>query len=495
MGLSWLRSDFSALAILAVKPLRSFLHCGEFLGMSKFSDYAGKCQVPANVKITINGNPWPACPLNCCVRADVDNLGNDLPFDFCLLSGLSDPVCEASRKLAGMASPGNNMGGNSLINPYAETGETEEFVCPVPSELLPEKNWHLSSKNGKSCIIWLPQKNEAVSGRAAFIDAINFVLPASYYGERPEEGKKDEYRVRRFSEDCKRIFGFGVPGSDAGWRNFYKEHYVMPEGWGEVCINGQVDTMMVTIRGQGCSAAKPGWERRLFEFSKSVPGIHITRIDIAYDDFMGGYTVRGAYEEDWIAGKFNSPEGGRTPSRQNAGNWDWNDGKGITAYFGSRQNGKIARVYEKYNQLYKNLKRDGVAETYAHLKNWVRIEVEWHNKDRELPFDMLIESGKYLAGAYPAFNWINEEVQSRVRTFKNVCEVTFDGLLETAKVQFGALINVGFELLGADELVKRLIKEGVPKRLKLTDYELKNLPAEKIGKLGALLGLPVEIPT
>ncbi len=48
------------------------------------------------------------------------------------------------------------------------------------------------------------------------------------------------------------------------------------------------------------------------------------------------------------------------------------------------------RIYEKGKQL-------GDPES-----PWVRWELELHNTDREIPFDVLLQPGRYVAGAYPA---------------------------------------------------------------------------------------------
>ena len=53
------------------------------------------------------------------------------------------------------------------------------------------------------------------------------------------------------------------------------------------------------------------------------------------------------------------------------------------------------RVYEKGKQL---------GDTSS---PWVRWELELHNRDRIIPWDVLLEPGKYLAAAYPCMDWVS----------------------------------------------------------------------------------------
>ena len=74
---------------------------------------------------------------------------------------------------------------------------------------------------------------------------------------------------------------------------------------------------------------------------------------------------------------------------------DLGSGEGKTLYVGNRKNGKLCRVYEKGRQL-------GNPSS-----PWVRVEVEFRNKSRVIPWDTLINPGHYLAGAYPCFAYLS----------------------------------------------------------------------------------------
>lgn len=97
-------------------------------------------------------------------------------------------------------------------------------------------------------------------------------------------------------------------------------------------------------------------------------------------------------------GLFNC--GGNQPGCEQRGNWRKPNGKGRTLYVGNRENGKMARIYEKGMQL------------GAPGHPWVRWEVELHNTDRVIPWEVLLEPGKFLAGTYPnALGWVQDEMQ------------------------------------------------------------------------------------
>jgi phage replication initiation protein len=89
------------------------------------------------------------------------------------------------------------------------------------------------------------------------------------------------------------------------------------------------------------------------------------------------------------------------------GNWLFPDGSGLSFYVGSRTSGKLLRVYEKGKQL------GGAASEL--FPDWVRSELELHNEGRVIPLGILINPGPYLAGAYPALAWVDDE-QSRIAT-------------------------------------------------------------------------------
>jgi phage replication initiation protein len=123
---------------------------------------------------------------------------------------------------------------------------------------------------------------------------------------------------------------------------------------------------------------------------------------------------------------------------------------------GKRENGKMIRIYEKGMQLGDK------------LSPWVRWEVEMHNVDRFIPWEVLLEPGKYVAGAYPkALSWVNDEML-RIKTVSETTKISYSRLTHFAGVAYGSLINVMLQVEGsAEKVIEKLIKDGIPKRLDL----------------------------
>jgi len=198
-----------------------------------------------------------------------------------------------------------------------------------------------------------------------------------------------------------RAFGPGV-NREKGFYG-YRRSFALGETSAIFAYGGNSQTALISFPGSACHQI-PDWFR-LIQFLRDELGGRVTRLDCAVDDFDGRHTVDEAVEM-YRADRFNA--GGRRPRIKQSGNWLEPDGSGRTFYVGSRKNGKLLRVYEKGMEV-------GIP-----WHPWVRWEVEWHNKDRIVPWEAIFEPGKYVAGAYPkALAWVSEE-QSRIRTLQRL---------------------------------------------------------------------------
>jgi len=291
-------------------------------------------------------------------------------------------------------------------------------------------------------------------GSSAFLDWVNFTTDERdfMFGMSLVS---DEEVIDRVSFYCKEIFGFGITKQRESGANFYHRSYVLGDGYGMVCHGGQRSTVLVMLGGEGCAAAREGWERRLYDFLTQRCGnrAKLTRVDLAHDVYDGlAYSVDRA-DAEFDAGKFNN--GGRNPNHEQRGNWKRPTGKGRTLYIGNRESGKFARIYEKGRQL-----GDKNSE-------WVRVEVEMKAIHRHLDFRMLLHPGEYLAATYPAFAWISEH-QERILTTQKKTEITYESLCATAKKQMGAIINVIVAIEGsAEKAVQKIIRDAIPGRMKV----------------------------
>lgn len=178
----------------------------------------------------------------------------------------------------------------------------------------------------------------------------------------------------------------------------------------------------------------------------------ITRVDICKDFFKGEYTIEQALA-DYESGRFRSRGAGRNPSRKfiESSSPDGNEGR--TLYIGKRENGKVIRVYEKGLQM--GLKK-------SEFSQWVRVEFEIHNTDRIIPWEILTKPGPYLAGSCEAMGFISGE-QSRVKTITAKVGASFYKAVDSARRQYGFLVNVMKDMgLSDQKVVSHLWREGFP---------------------------------
>ena len=231
----------------------------------------------------------------------------------------------------------------------------------------------------------------------------------------------------------------------------YTHSFKLGESKGLFAYGGNNSTGFMTFSGESCHQI-PNWQR-LVNYLAETRQAHITRWDGAYDDFEGLRTVDEALSM-YRNGLFTN--GGRTPLMDQAGNWDHPDGRGRTLYVGCSDNGKLLRVYEKGMQL-------GIP-----WHPWVRWECQLGNKDRIIPWEAVLEPGKYLAGCYPkAMGWISEE-QSRIRTLQKTASIGYEALTYWASHAFGKHINLMLKVEGSPEkVIERLRRDGLPGRLDL----------------------------
>ena len=212
---------------------------------------------------------------------------------------------------------------------------------------------------------------------------------------------------------------------------------------------GKRGTALISLLGEACSVIQD--RQAVFSLLSSFPSSRIARWDGAVDDFSGLHSVDYAVACYW-RGDFNA--GGKAPSCNQNGNWIQPDGSGRTFYVGKRKNGKMLRVYEKGMQLGQR------------WHPWVRWEVELHNVDRVIPWEVLLEPARYVVGSYPkALCWVQEEM-CRIRTIQHQTQLSYEHLVEYASRAYGPLLNVMRDVEGtSDAVLERLYRIGTPRRL------------------------------
>lgn len=240
----------------------------------------------------------------------------------------------------------------------------------------------------------------------------------------------------------------------------YQKSFTIGKTSGMLAFGGQRGTALVSLPGSAC-ALIADWGACYHLFHEVLNG-RITRWDGAVDLFEGIPSVEDAVQF-YLAGQFNA--GGNKPSCEQLGNWIEPDGRGRTFKVGKRQNGKLLRVYEKGKQL------------GDITSPWVRWELELHNRDRVIPWDVILAPGKYLAASYACMGWVSE-IQERIRTTRKTATLSYQHLTYYARQAYGPLINVMLEVEGsAEKVIEQLIRSGTPTRLSLGEQSPSNFIA------------------
>ncbi|MHA6915877.1 replication initiation factor domain-containing protein [Ralstonia pseudosolanacearum] len=218
-------------------------------------------------------------------------------------------------------------------------------------------------------------------------------------------------------------------------------------------------TMLVDLSGQGCVVIND-WAA-VYATMQDLDA-RITRCDLALDFCEGEVSIEQV-EQMYFAGEFNA--GGRIPKyrRVESGVANAEASGGRTFEIGRRVNGKMLRAYEKGRQLGK---QDSA---------WVRIEIEFGNKDRVIPHEIVTQRDRYFAGAYKALEAFMAADPQRVPTdqreaLENQDEIVRERKLAHMKQQFGPTVD--YELRNTNEdfaaLVVAIRRQGVPAQLQKT---------------------------
>lgn len=249
----------------------------------------------------------------------------------------------------------------------------------------------------------------------------------------------------------------------SGWCGYAKS-FDMGK-YGLVASEGQYQhrTIHVSLNASGCAGILD-WEH-LKDWLEKL-GASITRVDLAHDDLKGEAVSVDKALSWYLAGGFAS--GGRSPSVNRHGDWD-NLREGRTLYIGKRKNGKLLRVYEKGKQL-------GDPDS-----PWTRAELELRNRNRIIPYDVLIDPGTYLSGSFACLNFLSTH-QEKIRTIQKTNEISLATATRSAKSSCGKLINVLMHKHCGDAVavVNDLIRPGVPRRLvTYSDFMPSNTTSDK----------------
>jgi phage replication initiation protein len=213
--------------------------------------------------------------------------------------------------------------------------------------------------------------------------------------------------------------------------------YADGEHAGIIAWGGKNLGCYVSFMGLGCDALDMA---RVYEEIKNIPAIKITRIDLAHDDFAGKrsinvarkYAKQGGFCSGGRPASYMYIESGHLNKKIQSElkkQYKFIPDKGRSLYVGSRQSGKLLRVYEK-----------GIQMGDPNDK-WVRWELELHSSQRIIPLDAMIKPSEYLAGAYPALAFLNEE-QNVIKTTIKKARMSIERIIENQVISTRKAINM-----------------------------------------------------
>lgn len=282
---------------------------------------------------------------------------------------------------------------------------------------------------------------------AVCVDWVSLVCPMTAVGT-----------VQQFVARVRRLFDETVGAFVESGKGLNCYAYSMREPTSGISIawGGNGGGILLVIPGNAC-ARVVSWPA-LAQFIVAHAG-HLTRVDLAFDDFDGVHDLAEAVDM-YLSDGFGFSNG-RPPSSSQAGNWLRPDGSGRTLYIGKAANGKMLRVYEK-----------GKEKGDKHSP-WVRWEVQFGNRDRSLPVEMLLDPATFLRGSYPCLGFVYGE-GTRIATRKAEERISTEKLVRHAREAYGALVSVLVASgATADEVVALIRRDGLPRRLNApTDIEL-----------------------
>jgi phage replication initiation protein len=294
-------------------------------------------------------------------------------------------------------------------------------------------------------LVQVSRRNAATPAYAAITDWLNFTFPF--------EGSQDavEALLARFRAVLGRKF-YPAVALRSGKHNYERGFELGENLKAFFCFGGQHQrgTALLSLSGAACSVILD-WPA-LVAFGRDELQGRITRWDGAVDDYAGLHSVEEAIQLHQ-EGKLSA--GGRRPKMKQYGNWVEPDGTGRSVTIGVREHGKRLSVYEKGMEL----------GCPGHP--WVRWELSVGNKGRVIPWEVLLEPGRYVVGAYPhALGWAQEEM-SRIRTLQKQTQISYEAAVEHARKQFGRTVNLVVKVEGsAEKAIDKLRRDGLPRRVR-----------------------------
>lgn len=238
--------------------------------------------------------------------------------------------------------------------------------------------------------------------------------------------------------------------------------------YGIVAAGGNGNTLFLSFSGHAFACADDRFCYRLSEFIRSSETAHLTRVDLAFDDFAGEIFPVRSILDCWEQGGFDSSTGGRRSKLEKRGDWERGDPdrSGLTVYIGSRSSGRLFRFYEKGRQL-------GDKQS-----PWVRAEIELRNSAFHLVPEILTRPTGFFIGSAPMLSQIEYAmVPAKLERVAKEGLMTVEAIVRTIQTQYGGHLEVlrqeffgsDQELLNAVCRIPKVIPAGLRRSLDLSN--------------------------
>lgn len=279
-------------------------------------------------------------------------------------------------------------------------------------------------------------------------------------------GTDDQNLAKLFALQFANLLGYTL-GQDRPGRDYYEFTTTIENALGQEVASvsaggeGQRETIAFTLKGEGCTHAHRGWEKRVYSiFQEYKP--KITRIDLARDFYDGEVSIEEVVGH-YLDHSFSYQN--RYPSYTQHGCWlgtpqDGSDmrylvgpapsfigpcaavegrgrslistgGHSRTFQIGKRESGKLFRAYEKGHQ-FKMMDSP-----------WLRCEVELRSVNRVIPWEALLQTGEFFAGAYEFCTWAAQhEIVTRIMTATKVAEACVERAMRNFIRTYGPTISI-----------------------------------------------------
>ncbi|MGO4521253.1 replication initiation factor domain-containing protein [Dyella sp. 2RAF44] len=249
------------------------------------------------------------------------------------------------------------------------------------------------------------------------------------------------------------------------WQFYAESAYIFsPDGKvvGRIGLGGNGNGVCVSLSGAGCTLVDD-W------FCVSVQArrlrAHISRADIAFDDFEG-QIFRDIREVNvWaLEGKFDAKQGRPADTYMID---DHGKGKGCSVYVGSRGRKQLC-IYEKGKQLKDRHSR------------WIRCELRLWAADCVLPLELLYSPLAFLRGSYALLEEIlpQEAEAAKPERIARTVNATAHAALKFLRTQCGPTLDLFIRAIGPDVwplLQERVLRSEVPRRFKGVARDLETL--------------------